>query len=68
MNTTTVVLAAVVFALVGTIVFAAIAPYLSEVNVQKGRVLQCGRGSPEANDGDTDNSPPCGPDRKARPN
>jgi hypothetical protein len=29
MNTTTVVLAAVVFALVGTLVFAAVAPYLS---------------------------------------
>lgn len=67
MNTTTVILAAVIFAFVGTLVFAAIAPYLSEVDAQKGRVIQCGPGSPEANDGDADNSPPCGPDRKAKP-
>jgi len=38
MNTTTVVLAAVVFALVGTMIFAAVAPYLS----QEAHAAKCG--------------------------
>ena len=39
MNTTTVVLAAVVFALVGTMVFAAMAPFIAEQKADATRLM-----------------------------
>jgi hypothetical protein len=52
-NKMTVVIAAVIFSLVGTLVFAAVAPYLSEVDAQRDRVT-CPRQTGHL-------SPPCGP-------
>jgi hypothetical protein len=56
------VLAAVVFALVGTLVFAAIAPYLYEVDAQPViRKPVCPEQSPLRG-----SSPPCGPGMRTR--
>ena len=51
MNTTTVVLTAVVFALVSTLVFAAIAPYLSTGAHATVVVRKCPPNSPEGRTG-----------------
>jgi hypothetical protein len=57
-NKTTVVLATVVFALVGTLVFASIVPYLSDASGKQKRVMTC---PPPTGDMD---GPPCGPPAK----
>ena len=48
MNTITFVLAAVIFALVGTLVFGAIAPSLHEVDAKRETALNCHKGTPNA--------------------
>lgn len=56
-NKTTFVIAAVVFALVGTLVFAAVAPQLQDVDAQekpKPVERQCSDKSPDGRDGDLD--------------
>lgn len=68
MKTTTVILAVVIFSLLGTMVFAAIAPYLSTdanatVRVKKG----CNPHSPDGQDGQEDGQPGCGPTKRAIP-
>ena len=56
MNTiTTVVLAAVIFGLVGTLVFAAIVPSLSEVDAKRDMMKICPLSSPNGG-----SPPPCG--------
>ena len=62
MDTTTVVLAAVVFALAGTLVFVAIAPYLSEVDARD-LARTCPKQSPDT-DGPSNG---CGPARLDKP-
>ena len=66
MNTTTVVLATVIFALVGTLVFAAVAPYLSEVDARI-KMDNCPRQSPDGSDGLPDGQQGCGPTRLIKP-
>jgi hypothetical protein len=64
-NKTTLVIAAVVFVLVGTLVFAAIAPYLSTVNAAPPVTARgCNIHSPDGGDGNPANDrlkKGCGP-------
>ena len=55
MNTITIVVAAVIFALVGTLVFGAIAPSLYEVDAKRDLAVTCPKGTLNAG-----LSPPCG--------
>lgn len=55
MNTITLVIAAVIFALVGTLVFGAILPSLHEVDAKRDTAVTCPKGTPHAG-----LSPPCG--------
>jgi hypothetical protein len=55
---TTFVMAAVVFALVGTLVFASVAPYLSDADATIRPF--CPRSSPDGEDGQDDGHKGCG--------
>lgn len=66
-NKTTVIVAVVVFALVGTLVFAAIAPYLSEVDASTKARPFCPRQSPDGADGLDDGQRGCGPTKRGIP-